>query len=110
VQQHLESVDWQIAAPQLLIVEVLQVLRRRVAAGVTSPEDAEEGRRLFSELGIRYFDHELVSDRVWQLRENLTAYDACFVALAELVDAELLTADARLANAPGHAARMRLVS
>ena len=51
----------------------------------------------------------LLSDRVWELRHNLTAYDASYVALAELVDAVLLTTDERLCNAPGNRARIELV-
>ncbi|MFT4189819.1 MAG: type II toxin-antitoxin system VapC family toxin [Aeromicrobium sp.] len=110
VQEHVERADWRIAAPQLLVIEALQVLRRRVAAGLTSLDEGEEARELLGQLGIRYFDHQLLADRVWQLRDNLTAYDASFVALAELLDAELVTTDARLAGAPGHAARTTVVA
>jgi predicted nucleic acid-binding protein len=109
VQERLEQAEWQLAAPQLLVIESLQVLRRRVSAGVSPLRDAEEARDLLRDLGIRYFDHQLLADRVWQLRDNLTAYDASFVALAEALDAELLTTDARLARSPGHDARVTLV-
>lgn len=110
VERQLDQADWQITAPQLLVIEVLQVLRRRVAGGVTALEQAEGGRQLLAELNIRYVDHDLLADRVWQLRDNLTAYDASFVALAEAVGAELLTTDARLANAPGNEASVRLIA
>lgn len=109
VQRHLERADWQIAAPELLIVETLQVLRRRVAADVTTLQDADEARGLLSDLNIRYYGHEIVADRIWELRENLTAYDASFVALTEALDSELITTDARLAEAPGHDARIVLI-
>ncbi|MBX3094320.1 MAG: type II toxin-antitoxin system VapC family toxin [Cryobacterium sp.] len=109
VQQRLEEDEWQIAAPQLLSVEVLQVLRRRVAAGLTTLAQAEEARELLRDLNIRFFDHDTLVDRVWRLRDNLTAYDACFVVLAELLDSELVTTDVRLARAPGHDARVVLV-
>jgi len=109
VQEHLEQVEWQIAAPRLLEIEVLQVLRRRVAAGYTTREDADEARQLMRDLNVRYFDHAVLAERIWQLRDNLTAYDAAYVALAELLDAPLLTSDARLAHAPGHDAPYALI-
>ena len=108
VQDCLEKAQWQVAAPQLLIVEVLQVLRRRVASEITELGDAVVAQELLRDLGPQYFDHELLGARVWELRDNLTAYDACYVALAELLDAELVTTDARLAAAPGHFARVVL--
>ncbi len=101
VQDELEQVEWQISAPQLLVVEVLQVLRRRVAAGTTTLNEADEARELLEDLNIRYFDHALLANRIWQLRDNLTAYDASYVALAELLKVPLLTSDALLAHAPG---------
>lgn len=109
VQQHLDVADWQIAAPQLLIVEVLQVLRRRTAAGLTSTDDANEALELLRDLNIHYFDHDLLADRVWELRENLTAYDASYVALAEMLNADLITADAKMASAPGNRAGILLI-
>lgn len=105
IDQH----QWQIAAPQLLIVEVLQVLRRRVAAGVTPLSHAEQAREVLHELNIRYYDHGLLEQRIWQLRENLSAYDAAFISLAEATGAPLLTSDKGLAKAPGHRANVCLV-
>ena len=54
--------------------------------------------------------HEALIERVWELRRNATAYDAIYLALAEALDAPLLTLDRRLANSPGHRATVRLVS
>lgn len=110
VQQHLEAQNWQIAAPQLLSIEILQVLRRRVQAGYNSIEEAEQAISIFSDLGIRLFDHAPLLARIWRLRDTVTAYDAAFVALAEGLDVPLLTADARLAHAPGHGAVVQLVA
>lgn len=110
VQSELEGVEWQIAAPQLLEIEVLQVLRRRVDQGLSTVASAEEARDLLLDLNIRYYDHGPLADRIWELRENLTAYDACYVALAEALDLQLLTCDARLANSPGHHAEILLVN
>jgi predicted nucleic acid-binding protein len=57
---------------------------------------------------IRY-QHDLLLPRIWELRHNLTAYDAAYVALAEALGAPLLTRDRRIAAAPGHRARVELV-
>ena len=106
VQERVEEADWQVAAPQLLLVEVLQVLRQRVATGVTELADAASAQELLHDLSPQYFGHDLLTARVWQLRDNLTAYDACYVALAELLDTDLVTTDTKLASAPGHDARV----
>ncbi|MBS1907730.1 MAG: type II toxin-antitoxin system VapC family toxin, partial [Actinobacteria bacterium] len=88
----------------------LQVLRRRVSRGVTTVTEAERARELVRDLGIRRFEHDLLVERIWQLRENLTAYDASYIALAELLSADLVTTDARLAHAPGSDARVVLLN
>src|SRR3546814_17106864 len=100
VQDKLEDAEWIVHAPHLLTVEILQVLRRRVLAGITLLEDAEEARDLLGDLGIVYHDHVLLAERVWQLREHLTAYDPTSVALAEAVGGYPCTHAARLANTP----------
>ncbi|MFB7842893.1 type II toxin-antitoxin system VapC family toxin [Microbacterium sp. NPDC056052] len=110
VEERLDRADWQVAAPQLQAVEVLQVLRRRVSAGITTLAEADRARELVRDLGIRPFEHDLLVERIWQLCENLTAYDASYVALAELLGVELVTTDARLAHAPGNDARVVLLS
>ena len=95
-------------APHLLDVEVAQVLRRYAAAGEIAPE---RGRAALADLGdlpLSRYPHEVLLPRVWELRNNLTAYDAVYVALAEALDAPLLTRDRRLAAAAGHRARIEL--
>ncbi|MGB4778568.1 type II toxin-antitoxin system VapC family toxin [Microbacterium sp.] len=109
VRGQLDAAQWQIAAPQQLILEVRQVLRRRVAAGLSTIADADEALHLLDVLGVHFFDHESVAERVWQLRENLTAYDAAYVALAEAIGVPLVTTDSRLASAPGNNAEILLV-
>lgn len=96
-------------APHLLDLEVAQVLRRYAAGGDVSPHRAQEALTDLADLPIWRYPHDLFLFRIWQLRQNLTAYDAAYVALAEALAAPLLTRDARLASAPGHRARVELL-
>jgi predicted nucleic acid-binding protein len=96
-------------APHLLDVEVAQVIRRYAANGEI---DSERGRTALADLAdltLYRYPHDFLLPRVWDLRNNLTAYDAVYVALAEALDAPLLTCDRRLAAAAGHHARVELV-
>jgi predicted nucleic acid-binding protein len=95
-------------APHLIDTEILHALRRMTIAGQLSEERADDARTDFAELALIRYPHHPLSDRVWQLRHNLTAYDATFIALAELLEAPLITCDARLASAPGHQAHVDL--
>lgn len=97
-------------APHLLTVEVAQVLRRLSAHGSVSQRRAEEAIEDLAALDIARYDHEPLLPRMWDLCDNLTAYDAAYVALAEVLDAPLITRDERLANAPGHDARVELLT
>ena len=95
--------------PHLLDVEVAQVIRRYAANGEI---DAERGGTALADLAafpLHRYPHDLLLPRVWELRNNLTAYDAVYVALAEALDAPLLTRDRRLANAAGHRAMIELL-
>jgi predicted nucleic acid-binding protein len=96
-------------APHLLDVEIAQVIRRYAANGEI---DDQRGRAALVDLAdfpLRRYPHDFLLPRVWDLRNNLTAYDAVYVALAEALDAPLLTRDRRLAAAAGHHARVELV-
>jgi predicted nucleic acid-binding protein len=96
-------------APHLLDVEITQVVRRYAANGEI---DGERGRVALVDLAdfpLRRYAHDFLLPRIWDLRNNLTAYDAVYVALAEALDAPLLTRDRRLAGAAGHHARVELV-
>ena len=92
----------------LIDTEVLHALRRMTMNGAISDERAMDARSDFADLTLVRYPHQPLSDRVWALRHNLTAYDATFIALAETLDAPLITCDARLASAPGHTARVEL--
>lgn len=91
-------------APHFIDVEFLHVMRRMVAGGHIATARAEAVRADFSGLRITRYPHTLLLGRMWELRHNLTAYDAAFVALAEAIGAPLVTSDARLAAARGHRA------
>lgn len=96
-------------APHLLDIEITQALRRLVQAKAIAAARAEQALSDLSQLVIERHEHLSLVARIWQLREAISAYDACYVALAEALDAPLLTCDGRLARAHGHAAQMRLV-
>ena len=96
-------------APHLADVEVAQTLRRYTRDGELDALDARAALDDFRALDLQRHAHEPLLDRVWELRENLSAYDAVYVALAEALDAVLLTCDGRLARAPSFAARVELV-
>ncbi len=96
-------------APHLLDLEVAQVLRRYAAAGEIDQTRGRDALADLADFPLRRYSHEFLLPRVWELRSNLTAYDAVYVALAEALDAPLLTRDRRIAGAPGHRARVELV-
>ncbi|MGH7023741.1 MAG: type II toxin-antitoxin system VapC family toxin [Caulobacteraceae bacterium] len=109
VDRRLLDAGESLHAPHLIDVEVAQVLRRYVAAGEI---DEARGRAALADLvdfPLRRYPHGFLLTRVWELRANVTAYDAVYVALAEALDAPLLTRDRRLAGAAGHHARIELV-
>lgn len=92
------------AAPHLLDIEVAQVLRRLVGESKISAKRAEEALHDLMDLRIVRYPHYLFLTRVWQLRHNLTAYDALYISLAESLRATLITRDLRLSSASGHTA------
>src|ERR1700675_2343131 len=96
-------------APHLLDIEVTQVLRRLLQRKEITLARAQHAFDDLSNLLIERHEHRSLVPRVWQLRESLTVYDAVYVALAEALDAPLLTCDAKLAGARGHQAVIELV-
>lgn len=98
----------ELVAPHLIDVEFLHAMRRLVRTGVLSEDRAVETRREFADLAISRFPHEPLADAIWALRENLTAYDAAFVALAGALSVPLITCDSALAKAPKFAASVEL--
>ncbi|MHB1467951.1 MAG: type II toxin-antitoxin system VapC family toxin [Solirubrobacteraceae bacterium] len=102
------SQDGDLHAPHLIDVEVLHALRGMVRRNEISAERAVDARTDFAETALMRYPHEPLGDRIWELRRNLSAYDAAFVALAEALEATLVTCDARLASASGHNAGIEL--
>lgn len=91
-------------APYLIDIEVTNALRRLVARNLLSVDRAADARDDFAALKVTRYPHLPLLDRVWELRDRLTPYDAAYVALAELIGAPLVTCDAHLARARGHEA------
>lgn len=96
-------------APHLLDLEVTQVLRRHEATRQAEPARCREALDDLARVRLFRHPHNVLLPRVWELRNNLTAYDAAYVALAEMLSAPLLTRDQRLAASAGHHARIELV-
>jgi predicted nucleic acid-binding protein len=91
----------ELAAPHLVDVEVTSVLRRSVLNGTITVQRASQALQDLADLAIERVVHTTLLPRIWELRSNYTSYDACYVAVAELFRAPLLTYDARMASGPG---------
>lgn len=96
-------------APHLVDIEVTQAVRRYVRAGALPADRGRLALEHLAELDLERYPHTPLLPRIWALRENLTAYDATYVALAEVLEAPLLTTDKHLATAPGGTARVELL-
>lgn len=97
-----------VSAPHLLDVEVLSVLRGLLRGGKLDPAAAEQARREHFLLAIDRFEVAPLADRIWQLRHRYTSYDAAYLALAEALEAPLLTCDGKL-DSGGHDARVHVL-
>jgi predicted nucleic acid-binding protein len=102
--------DERLDAPHFLDIEIGQALRRLAQLNAITVLRAEEALADFACLVIERHAHHELLPRIWQLRDSLTAYDAAYVALAEALDAPVLTCDAKLGRAHGHRARIEVVS
>lgn len=98
-----------VIGPDLLRIEVLSVLRRHAANRFLTAEEADAAVADLRAFPVTVYATAPLLRRVWELRQNLTAYDACYIALAEAADRPLLTADRRLANAPGRRCHVEVV-
>jgi predicted nucleic acid-binding protein len=110
VERRLFASGETLHAPHLLDLEVAQVLLRRYA--LMREIDERRGRQALADLAdfpLRRYPHDFLLPRIWDLRDNLTAYDAAYVALAETLHAPLLTRDQRLAAASRRYTRVELI-
>lgn len=99
----------EIHAPHLLDVEVAQGLRRLARAGEVASGRAVEAIADLADLDLHRHPHLDFVPRAWALRDNLSACDAMYVALAEAIEASVITCDRPLATAPGHRARIEVI-
>lgn len=109
IDKRIFSASESLYAPHLLDVEVAQVLRRYVREKLITAHRGREALEDLADLQLNRYPHEFLIPRVWDLRTTLTAYDAVYVALAELLDAALVTCDRRIASASGHSANVEVI-
>ncbi len=98
-----------VCVPHLIDIEIVQVLRRYVLRGELSPERATLALSHWRDLDLERYPHEPFLAQVWELRDNVSAYDAVYVALAQTLSTVLVTGDRRLARTPGLEARIELI-
>lgn len=100
--------DGDIHAPHLVDVEVVSALRRLEHRRELSTDRADDARRDLADLPLNRYPHQALVERAWELRHTVSSYDAVYLALAEALDAPLVTCDARLSRVPGVAATVEL--
>ncbi len=99
IQEHLEN--QRVVVPDLLDLEAVSAVRRLVLAGELEASAGQQAIATLIELPFERVSHRPLIPRIWQLKDNLTPYDASYVALAEHLDVPLYTGDMRLARSPG---------
>lgn len=109
VEARLFREDDDLHAPHLVDVEITQGLRRLVRSGEVSSGRAEDAIVDLADLELHRHPHLDLLGRAWKLRDNMSAYDAMYVALAEALEAPMVTCDGPLAKAPGHRARIEVI-
>jgi len=109
--KHTERIGHEdVHAPHLIDVECLNALRRLIFGGGLSANTAEEALRGLRDWRMERHELTPLLPRIWELRNSISAYDASYVALAEALDAPLLTCDVKLSRARGHMARIELLA
>jgi predicted nucleic acid-binding protein len=98
-----------LVAPHVIDIEVLNSLRHSWIRRLLSDERLSEALTDFTDLRVERYSHQPLRQRIWELRANVTTADAAYVALAELLDAPLITRDRRLARSSGHSARIEFI-
>lgn len=108
IVRRLRSED-DLHAPHLLDLEVAHALSRLARRSIITQDRARDAVLDLIELNITRYPHDVLLERVWDLRHNVSAYDAAYITLAEALDAPLITCDARLTRSSGHGARVELL-
>jgi predicted nucleic acid-binding protein len=109
VKDRLSLAGQTLHAPHLIDIEVVHAVRRYAVSGIIDPERCEAALIDFMDLALIRYPHNHLLPRIWELRNSMSAYDAVYVALAETLNAPLVTCDQKLARAEGHGARIELV-
>lgn len=109
VENRLFQAGETIHVPHLIDVETAQVLRRFVLREDLGEDRARQALEDLADMPFNRYPHDFLLPRIWELKPNLTAYDAAYVSLAELLQAPLVTCDERLSNAPGHRAKIEMI-
>ena len=108
LSDRIEAEGGALAAPEILDLEIVQVMRRYVRHG-GDPQRVERGFATLDDLRVERFSHAPLRERIWSLRDNLTAYDAAYFALAEALDVPLWTRDGKYAGVPGSSAVVEIL-
>ena len=109
IDQRISLPGESLHVPHLLDLEVTQVLRRLVRDRSIAVERADESLEDLADLRLRRYPHDFLLPRIWGFRATLSAYDAAYVALAELLDAPLVSCDRKIASASGHHANVEVM-
>jgi predicted nucleic acid-binding protein len=97
-----------VFAPEILDIEVVNALRKLRLLDKATESECLSALKLFGAAPISRMKHAPLLDRIWELHTNMTAYDAAYIALAEQLNAELWTSDAKYSRTPGHTAKIKL--
>lgn len=109
VQERVLDSGESLHAPHLVDIEVIQTLRRLVILKEITAARGEQALDDHLALNIKRAEHNGLLERVWSLRDSITAYDAAYVVLAEILDSPLISCEAKLARSHGHKARIELI-
>lgn len=109
IKDQIDAAGREMAAPEVFDLEIMQSLRRLVFKKQITTDRAERALDVARHAPLDRFAHAIMRDRIWSLRDDLTAYDAAYFALAEMLDAPLWTRDAKFTEVPGASAQVKVL-